>query len=115
MKFTLKDSFTKKKHGIKLNVYTDAKQVPQANVSVVSCEKGHFEEFYNKKSTFIYYVLKGRGTFYLNGKPVKVKATDLVIAKPKTKIYYLGKMKLLLTVIPAWKAQDEVHVRFIKK
>lgn len=115
MKFSLKDSISKEKHGIKLNVYSNFEKVPEANTCLVDCEKGHFQEFYDKKSTFIYYIMEGEGTFYLDGEPTKVKATDLIVAKPNTKIYYLGKMKMLLTVTPAWQPENEVHVRFIPK
>lgn len=115
MKFTLTKAFKKSKHGIKLAAYDSYDEVPEANTCFVSCEKGHFQEFYDKKSSFIYYIIKGSGTFYLNGKPVKAKATDLIVAKPKTKIYYLGKMKMLLTVVPSWQAENEVHVRFMPK
>ncbi len=115
MKFTRAKAFKKSKHGIKLHVYNSYNQVPQANTSVVSCGGGHFQEFYDKKSTFIYYVIEGKGTFYLNGKPTKAKATDLIVVKPKTKLYYLGKMKLLLTVVPSWQAKNEVHIRYIDR
>lgn len=115
MKFTRAKAFRKFKHGIKLWVYDSYEKVPQANTSFASCDKGHFQEFYDKKSTFVYYIIKGKGTFYLNGKPVKAKATDLIVAKPKTKIYYLGKMELLLTVVPSWQAKNEVHIRYIDK
>ena len=115
MKFTRSKAFKVAKHGIRLWVYDSYKDAPQVNTSFVSCDKGHFQEFYDKKSTFVYYIIEGKGTFYLNGKPIKVKATDLIVAKPKTKIYYFGKMKMLLNVVPSWQAKNEVHVRFIDK
>ena len=115
MKFTRSKAFKKSVHGIKLNDYTSYKKVPQANTCFISCDKGHFQEFYDKKSTFIYYIIEGHGIFYLNGKPINVKSTNLVVVKPKTKLYYLGKMKMLLTVVPAWQAKNEVHVRYIRE
>lgn len=115
MKFTLNDSKSFEKHGIKLNVYASEKEMPEANTCLVECKEGHFQEFYDKKSTYLYYILEGKGTFYLNGKPIEAKSTDLIVAKPNTKIYYLGKMKMLLTVTPAWKEENEVHVRFVPK
>jgi len=115
MKFTLKDSESFEKHGIKLNVYASNKEMPEANTCLIDCKEGHFEEFYDKKSTYIYYILEGKGTFYLNGKSTEVKATDVIVVKPNTKIYYIGKMKILLTVTPAWKEENEVHTRFISK
>ncbi|MDD5566693.1 MAG: hypothetical protein PHH01_00705 [Patescibacteria group bacterium] len=113
MKITKKNAFRNIKHGIKLWVYPTGRK--EAGVAYIEVEKGHSQEFIDKKSTFIYYILEGRGTFYLNGKPISVKKTDLLVIQPKTKIYYLGKMKLILTTVPAWRAENEVHVRFIKE
>jgi len=77
--------------------------------------EGHFEEFYHKKSTFIYYILEGEGIFFLDGVKTPVKATDLLVIPPNTKIYYFGKMKLNLITVPAWDSSEEVHVRNIEK
>lgn len=111
MKITQKQTKSKHKFGIDLKVYnTNNKNVGLVYVDV---KEGHFEEFYHKKSTFTYYVLEGRGAFYLNGKKISVKPTDVVIAPPLTKIYYLGKMKLILITTPAWQQKYEVHVRDI--
>lgn len=112
MKYVRSSAHIKNKFGIKLWVYPVKRK--EAGVAYIKVTKGHLEEFYNTKSTFIYYVVKGRGEFFLNGKKTSVKATDLVAIPPKTKIYYLGKMELLLTTVPAWQAKNEVHVRFIK-
>lgn len=113
MKSTLKEAAPKSKHGINLLVYKTGRK--EAGVVYVEVKQGHFQEFYDKKSTFIYYVIQGKGRFYLNRKAVSVKARDLIVAPPKTKIYYLGKMKMLLTTVPAWRPENEAHVRFIKK
>jgi len=100
-------------HGINLLVYpTRRKEVGIVSVSV---KQGHFQEFYDTKSTFVYYVISGAGTFYLNGKKTPVKAGDVIVAPPKTKIYYFGTMKMTLTTTPAWQAKNEVHVRFIPR
>jgi len=113
MKLTQKQAQLKHKFGAKLRVYKINKK--EFGIVYIGVKKGHFEEFYNKKSTFIYYVIEGTGAFYLNGKKIPVKATNLIVIPPMTKIYYLGKMKMTLTTIPAWNAKNEVHVRFIKE
>ncbi len=81
----------------------------------VEVEEGHFQEFFDKKSTFIYYIIEGQGTFFLDGKETTVKEADLVVIPPMTKIYYFGKMRMTLTTVPAWEPENEVHVRFIEK
>ncbi|MFA6047880.1 MAG: cupin domain-containing protein [Parcubacteria group bacterium] len=112
MKLTQKEAESKHKYGIDLKVYKMNNK--KIGLIYVSVKAGHFEEFYNKKSTFTYYVLEGKGEFYLNGKGIKVKATDVITIPPRTKIYYLGKMKLILITTPAWEYKHEVHVRNIK-
>ena len=112
MKITKKEAVIKSKFGIDLWVYETNN--PKAGFAYIEVNQGHLNEFYNQVSTFIYYVLEGEGQFFLNGVETPVKATDLVIIPPNTKIYYLGKMKLTLTTIPAWAAENEVHVRDIK-
>jgi len=115
MKISKSEAINFQKHGVNMWLYLDGEKTPEANVLYLEVNGGHYEEFYHDKSTFIYYVLEGNGSFYLNGEETKVKSTDLVVAKPGTKIYYLGKMKLLLTCTPAWKEKYEHHVRNIPK
>lgn len=112
MKTTKKEAEIKSKSGINLWVYkTNTKK---AGFVYIEVTEGHSTEFYNKVSTFIYYVLEGEGHFFLDGVKTPVKATDLIVIPPNTKIYYLGKMRLNLITIPAWAAENEVHVRNIK-
>lgn len=112
MKTTKQEAEIKSKFGINLWVYKTASE--KAGFVYIEVAKGHLEEFYNKVSTFIYYILEGEGKFFLNGVETPVKATDLLVIPPNTKIYYLGAMKLNLITVPAWKAEDEVHVRDIE-
>ncbi len=113
MKLTQKQATKKHKYGVDMKVYkTNTKKI---GVVYENVKGGHFEEFYHKKSTYIYYILNGSGRFYLNGKCIKARSTDIVIAPPFTKIYFLGKMKLLLLTVPAWEAKHEVHVRNISR
>jgi mannose-6-phosphate isomerase-like protein (cupin superfamily) len=109
--FTVNDANKFNKHGIDLVIY--GQDEASANVCYVSVKKGHFQEFYDVKSAFTYYVIKGNGTFVLNDKSFEVKATDLVVIPPKTRIHYFGTMEMVLTVSPAWEEKNERHVRFI--
>jgi mannose-6-phosphate isomerase-like protein (cupin superfamily) len=110
-KYTVKEARQFNKHGIDLTIY--GQKVPEANVVHVSVKKGHFQVFYDTKSTYTYYIIKGKGTFYLNDEEVKAEATDLVVIPPKTRIYYFGTMEMVLTVSPAFDEKNERHVRFV--
>jgi len=112
MKISKESAERKSKFGIDLWVYKTNNK--KAGFVYIEVAKGHFEEFYNKVSTFIYYVLEGEGRFYIDGVETLVKATDLIVIPPNTKIYYLGAMKLNLITVPAWSPEDEVHVRDIE-
>lgn len=110
-KYTAKDAAKLNKHGVDLTVYGGG--TPEANVVHVSVDDGHFEEFYNTHSHFIYYIIDGKGTFVLDDEPVEVEATDLVTIPPNTRIHYFGTMAMLLTVSPAFNEEHEHHVRFV--
>lgn len=111
MKTTKKEAVTNSKFGINLWVYKT--RTNNAGFVYIEVSEGHFEEFYHKVSTFIYYVLEGEGKFFLDGFETPVRAADLIVIPPNTKIYYLGKMKLNLITVPAWSPENEVHVRNI--
>jgi mannose-6-phosphate isomerase-like protein (cupin superfamily) len=110
-KYTADEATKVNKHGIDLTIY--GMDCPTANVVHVEVQKGHFQEFYNVESTFIYYIYEGRGTFVLNDEPVEAAATDLIVIPPNTRIYYFGTMKMVLTTTPRYKEENELHVRFV--
>ena len=110
MKFTKADAKTFEKFGAKMWRYFGKEQMPNAGLMYTEVDGGHYEEFWHEKSAFIYYVFEGEGSFFLDDKEIKVKETDVVAIPPKTKIYYLGKMKLLLITAPAWEEKYEHHV-----
>lgn len=112
-KFTEKEAQRFEKHGIDITVYGEG--VPSANVCHVRVKEGHFQEFFDVESTYIYYIIKGKGTFFLNDEKVEASATDLIVIPPKTRIHYFGKMDMVLTVTPAFKDENERHVRFVEK
>lgn len=99
------------KHGIDLTVYGE--DYPPVNVVHVSVKKGHFQEFYDVKSSYIYYVISGKGMFVLNDEKIEAEATDLIVIPPNTRIHYFGTMEMILTVCPAFDEKNERHVRFV--
>lgn len=112
-KYTAKDARQFNKFGIDLVVYGE--NFPAANVVHVSVKKGHFEEFYDTKSVYIYYIVKGKGTFVLNDEKIEATATDLIVIPAQTRIHYFGTMAMVLTVVPAFDEKNERHVRRVDK
>ncbi len=110
-KFTADKAKKLNKRGIGLVIYGE--NVPEANVVHISVKKGHFEEFYNVKSFYIYYIVEGKGIFVLNDERIDAQATDLIVVPPKTRIHYFGTMKIVLTVSPAYDEKNEIHVRSV--
>lgn len=110
-KISAAQAVRKSKFGVNFRVYETGSAT--AGFVQEEAERGHLEQFYNQTSTFIYYILEGEGKFFLDGEEVPVQAGDLLVISPNTKIYYLGRLKLTLTTVPAWRAEDEVHVRDI--
>ncbi len=98
----------KDKFGIHLHVYPATGGV---GFVTVETEEGHNQEFYDLESTFTYIILEGEGTFYLDDVEVPVRKGDWLSVEPKTRIYYKGKLKMVLLTSPAWKAENEVETR----
>jgi mannose-6-phosphate isomerase-like protein (cupin superfamily) len=111
MKYTLtkSDDIPKKeKHGINLEIYPN---VGGAGVVYVSTETGHNQEFYDQQSTFTYIVLEGKGKFYLDDEEVEANPGDIISIEPNTRIYYKGKLRMILLTTPAWKPENEVETK----
>jgi mannose-6-phosphate isomerase-like protein (cupin superfamily) len=96
------------KFGIDLEIYPS---VDDCGMVLVSTEIGHNQEFYDLKSTFTYIVLEGEGTFFLDDEEVNVAKGDVLSVPPKIRIYYKGKLKMVLVTTPAWKPENEVETR----
>ncbi len=112
-KHTSDDAQQFNKYGVDLTVYGEG--VESANVVHVSVDEGHFEEFMDVEAHYIYYIIEGSGVFVLDDKKVEAKATDLIVIPPKTRIHYFGKMKMTLVVSPAYKEENQRHIRDVSK
>lgn len=112
-KYLAQDAAKFNKHGIDLIIYGE--DVPVANVVHVSVDEGHFQEFSDKESHYIYYIYEGEGVFVIDDEKIEAKSTDLIVIPPNTRIHYFGKMKMVLTVSPAFKESNEKHIRFVEK
>jgi len=104
-----KTALVKYKVGVHMRIY------PTKKVGVVyqQTRKGHTEEFYHTKSTFIYYVIAGKGTWVIEGKKYTVAAGDVVVIPPKNRFYFRGNLKQVLITTPAYNSQFEHHLRDI--
>ena len=102
------DIFHVDKFGIHLDVFS---KIGDCGVVVVETETGHNQEFYDIKSTFKYIVLDGEGSFFLDDEEVPVKKGDSISIAPNTRIYYKGKMRLILITNPPWEEKNEVETR----
>lgn len=96
------------KHGIQLDIYPT---LGDCGLVLVDTATGHNQEFYDKISTFHYIVLEGKGSFFLDDEEVNVSKGDLISISPNTRIYYKGKMKMILVTNPPWQAENEVETK----
>jgi mannose-6-phosphate isomerase-like protein (cupin superfamily) len=95
-------------HGINLDVFND---IGDCGIVTVSVEEGHNQEFYDKISSFTYIILEGTGSFFLDDEEVIITKGDMISIPPKTRIYYKGKMSMILITNPAWRPENEVETR----
>ena len=98
----------KDKFGIRLNILPDFED---CGIVLVETEVGHNQEFYDKKSSFNYFILEGSGVFFLDDEEVSVAKGDLLSIQPNVRIYYKGKLKMILVISPAWKPENEVETK----
>lgn len=98
----------KDKVGIHLDILPD---FPSCGIVIVETETGHNQEFYDKVSSFNYFILEGHGTFFLDDEEVPVEKGDLLSIPPMTRIYYKGALKMVLVISPEWKPEHEVETR----
>jgi len=112
-KFSFKDTKTKHKYGVDITLYGLNK--PEANIVYEEVQEGHFEEFLSTKSTYMWFIIEGKGTFVINDEKISVNAKDIIAVPPNNRIHYFGKMKMILFTVPAYNEKNERHIRNIKK
>ncbi len=101
------------KQGVKMRVYNSKENCSEAAIVYQETEKGHLEEFYHSKSNFIFYIIEGQGTWYIEDKAYEVRAEDVVIVPPNKRFYYKGNLKQICITAPSWEQEFEHHVRNI--
>jgi mannose-6-phosphate isomerase-like protein (cupin superfamily) len=101
------------KQGVKMRVYNTKDQCPEASIVYQETKKGHQEEFYHSKSNFIFYIIEGSGTWFIESKPYDVAAGDVLIIPPNNSFYYQGNLRQVCITVPSWEQEYEHHVRNI--
>jgi mannose-6-phosphate isomerase-like protein (cupin superfamily) len=114
MVYKQKDTARFEKKGVTMAVYNTKEQCPQASVVFQKTEKGHSEEFYHTKSYFIFYIIKGKGDWYIDEVRYGVKSGDVIIIPPNHKFYYKGSLEQICVTSPSWEPEYEHHVRDIE-
>ncbi len=112
-KFSSKDTKIFEKYGVNITKY-DLNN-PQSNLVYEEVIEGHFEEFLSTKSTYIWFIIEGKGTFVVNDEKITVEAKDVVMVPPNNRIHYFGNVKMILFTVPAYNALNERHIREVKK
>jgi mannose-6-phosphate isomerase-like protein (cupin superfamily) len=102
------------KQGVKMRVYNSKTDCLEASVVYQETEKGHSEEFYHSKSNFIFYIIEGSGTWFIEDAAYEVSSGDVIIIPPGRRFYYRGKLKQICVTAPSWEPEFEHHVRDIE-
>ena len=102
------ETVKKEKVGMILDVYPN---IDNCGFVLENTEEGHNSEFYNTKSTFTYIILEGSGLFFIDDEEISVSTGDCISIPPNTRIYFKGKLKMILITTPAWKSENEVETR----
>jgi mannose-6-phosphate isomerase-like protein (cupin superfamily) len=58
----------------------------------------------------VYFVIKGKGEFFINEEVVPVKKTDVMIVPKNTPYDFRGKMRMLLVDLPAFEKEADVKL-----
>lgn len=112
-KFSHKETKTINKYGVNITLYD--LENPSANVVYEEVEEGHFEEFLSTNSTYTWFIIEGKGTFVIDDEKISVSINDIVTVPPNKRIHYFGTMRMVLFTVPAFKADNERHIRDVKK
>jgi mannose-6-phosphate isomerase-like protein (cupin superfamily) len=111
-KYTLNDAFKKNVFGVDIAGY----ETKLTNIDIVyeETKAGRHEEFYDEKSTHIWFTVRGQGKFIIDDEHIHVNEKDVIVVPPKKRIYYLGKLEMVLITMPSFKPENEHHVRDIE-
>ena len=75
---------------------------------IVDVKTGHDNYIISKKCTHFYFILKGSGSFVINGETLPAKKDMLFEVPPEVEYTYSGSMKLMLVMTPPWFKENEI-------
>ncbi len=103
--------FSFAKAGIKGKIFPTFDLTNKTQYFLVETDKGHKTRIIEHECDFIYYILKGKGHFEINGKEENCSAGDLVVIPAGSTFTYKGKLKMIVTSTPPWKEEQEETLR----
>lgn len=74
--------------------------------------KGHDSYSYNE-GTLIYHILDGDGKFIIEDNIVPVKRGDVITIEPNKVFTYMGRMLLILEMLPNFNEKTDHFVRYV--
>lgn len=112
-KYSSADARTFHKYGVDITSYDI--HHPGCNFVYESVKEGHFEEFSSDVSTYIWFIIDGKGTYVIDDEHIAVARHDVIVVPPKHRIHYFGSMSMLLITSPPYNEKNEHHIRLINK
>ncbi|RJQ24853.1 hypothetical protein C4577_06945 [Candidatus Parcubacteria bacterium] len=109
IKYSFNEAFPFGWSGIKGWAYNSKGDFSGASAAVFEVDGAH-GKVQTSLSDRIYYVIEGRGEFFVGKEVVPVRSTDVVIIPRDTEYDYKGEIKLFLVHTPAY--DDEYEIRF---
>jgi mannose-6-phosphate isomerase-like protein (cupin superfamily) len=94
---------------VELHKYIEGTKEVPTDILHVSVNEDHAREFSNSKSHFIYYVIDGTGSFWVDGEKLNVEPTDAIHIQPTKRIYYRGDMEMILITTPPYDPANDSH------
>lgn len=99
--------FSFERVGIKGKIFPTSHLTAKTEYFLVETEKGHETSIMELECDFIYYILSGKGYFIIDGIKEECEEGDLVVIPSGKKFTYKGKLRMIATSTPPWKAEQE--------
>lgn len=101
------------KFGVNITIFGEG--ISTGNLVYEETEVGHLEEFLENVSTQMWFIIEGNGTFVIDDEKAAVGPKDLIVVPPGKRVHYFGKLKMLLCTTPAFREENEQHIRDVNE